>query len=140
MKKKGWEHYEHTADMGIRGFGATKEEAFEQAALAMIAITVDLEKIKHNEPVEITCEEDDDELLFVAWLNRLIFEMATRNMLFSKFEVRITGSTLSAKAWGEKLDPQRHKPVVEIKGASYSGLKVRQDKNGIWIAQCVVDI
>ncbi len=27
-----WEHFPHEADMGIRGFGATKAEAFEQAA------------------------------------------------------------------------------------------------------------
>ena len=138
--KKGWEHYEHTADMGIRGFGATKEEAFEQAALAMTAVTVDLKTIEQNEAVEITCEEEDIELLFSAWLNKIIYEMATRNMLFSKFEVHIDDGILKAKAWGEKLDKQRHKPSVEIKGATYSDLKVRQDKNGTWIAQCVVDI
>lgn len=138
--KKGWEHYEHTADMGIRGWGATKEEAFEQAALAMIAITVDLKKINQAEAVEITCEEEDEELLFIAWLNRVIYEMATRNMLFSKFEVHTDDGRLTAKALGEKLDKQRHKPSVEIKGATYSDLKVGQDKNGTWIAQCVVDI
>ncbi len=138
--KKGWEHYEHTADMGIRGFGATKEEAFEQAALAMIAVTVDPKSIRQNEAVEISCEEEDAELLFAAYLNKIIYEMATRNMLFSKFEVHIEDGKLKAKMWGEKIDHERHKPTVEIKGATYSGLKVSQDKNGTWIAQCVVDI
>ena len=126
--------------MGIRGFGETKEEAFEQAALAMIAISVELKSIEQNEQVEITCSQDDDELLFIAWLNRLIYEMATRKMLFSKFEVRIDGDKLAAKAFGERIDLKRHRPVVEIKGATYSDLKVQQDKNGNWIAQCIVDI
>jgi len=138
--KHGWEHYEHTADMGIRGFGATKEEAFEQAALAMTAITVDLKKINQDEAIEITCEDSDDELLFVAWLNKIIYEMATRNMLFSKFEVNIDDGRLEGKAWGEKLDQQRHKPVLEIKGATYSDLKVGQNNDGVWIAQCIIDI
>ena len=126
--------------MGIRGFGITKEEAFAQAALAMIAVSVDLKTIKPETQVEITCEGDDDELLFIAWLNSIIYEMATRKMLFSKFEVKTSGRQLTAKAGGEKLDLDRHKPVVEIKGATYSDLKVRRNEYGTWVAQCIVDI
>ncbi len=140
MKKSGWEHYPHTADMGIRGFGITKEEAFAQAALAMIAVSVDLDTIKREQQIEISCQADDDELLFVAWLNSIIYEMATRKMLFSEFEVTISGKKLTGKARGEKLDLDRHMPVVEIKGATYSDLKVRRTEDGTWMAQCVVDI
>lgn len=140
MKKKGWEHYSHTADMGIRGFGETKQEAFEQAAVAMIAISVEPEKIKPAETIEITCEGNDDESLLFDWLNKILFEMAIRKMLFSKFEVRIEGNKLAAKAFGERIDLEKHKPVVEIKGATYSDLKVHQDTNGTWVAQCIVDI
>ena len=32
-----WELYDHEADIGVRGFGASKSEAFEQAALAFAA-------------------------------------------------------------------------------------------------------
>ena len=32
----GWEHLEHGADIGVRGFGASAE-SFEQAALALSA-------------------------------------------------------------------------------------------------------
>ena len=126
--------------MGIRGFGETKEEAFEQAALAMVAISVEPGSIEQNEQVEITCKQDDDELLFIDWLNRIIYEMATRKMLFSKFEVRIDGDKLAAKAFGEKLDLKRHRPVVEIKGATYSDLLIHRDDSGTWTAQCIVDI
>ena len=126
--------------MGIRGFGATREEAFTEAALAMVGISIDPETIKCEQQVEINCGDDDDELLFVAWLNGLLYEMATRKMLFGKFEVRVNGKRLTGRAWGEKLDLGRHKPVLEIKGATYSDLKVRQDKDGTWIALCIVDI
>jgi SHS2 domain-containing protein len=110
--KKSWEHYSHTADMGIRGFGDSMEEAFAAAALAMIAVIIDPKKIKQKQKVEIACEQPDNELLLIDWLNNILYEMATRKMLFSKFEVSINGGQLTAKAWGEKLDLQKHKPVV----------------------------
>jgi SHS2 domain-containing protein len=140
MKKSGWEHYSHTADMGIRGFGMTKEQAFAQAALAMIAVSIDPQTIEPRQQIEISCQADDDELLFIAWLNSIIYEMATRKMLFSEFEVAVAGKQLTARAWGEQLDFIRHKPIVEIKAATYSDLKVYQDKDGTWMAQCIVDI
>lgn len=137
--KRNWEHYSHTADMGIRGFGESMEEAFESAAMAMVAVNVNLEKINQKQKIKITCNEKDNELLFIAWLNNLLYEMATRKMFFSKFQVEINNGQLAGYAWGEKIDLKRHKPVVEIKGISYSDLKVIQEK-GKWIVQCIVDI
>ena len=137
--KKCWEHYSHTADMGIRGFGATMEEAFASAALAMTAVIVNPAKIAKINKIEVICEQKDNELLFVEWLNSLLYEMAARKMLFSKYKVRVKGSQLTGQAWGEKLDIKRHRPVVEIKGISFSDLKVAQ-KDGQWIAQCIIDI
>jgi SHS2 domain-containing protein len=140
MSETFWEHYSHPADMGIRGFGPTKEEAFSQAALALTAVITDLQTIQPKETVEITCRQQDDELLFVSFLNALIYEMATRRMLFSKFEISIKNHRLGAKAWGEKIDLKRHNPVVEVKAATYADLKVQQDKDGNWLAQCIVDV
>lgn len=37
-----WEHFPHQADIGVRGMGATLAQAFEQAALALTAVIVDL--------------------------------------------------------------------------------------------------
>jgi SHS2 domain-containing protein len=65
--------------------------------------------------------------------------MAVKKMLFSRFEVKITNERLTGRAWGEKLDVKRHQPAVEIKGITYSDLKVAHEK-GKWTAQCVVDI
>lgn len=138
--KTGWEHFPHEADMGVRGYGATKEEAFENAAMALTAIITDLEKVALNEQIEIECEGVDDEMLLVDWLSNLIFEMDTRGMLFGRFEVHIEGNILKAKAWGEKVDVAKHQPAVEVKGASYTMLSVRQEKDGSWTAQCVVDV
>ena len=135
-----WEHFPHQADVGVRGLGATLEQAFEQAALALTAVITDLEIVAPKEILQISCMAPNVELLLVDWLNCLIFEMVTRNMLFSRFEVHLEGSRLAAKAWGEALEVARHHPAVEVKGATYTSLKVEQQPDGSWLAQCVVDV
>ena len=139
MTTPHWEHFEHKADMGVRGFGNTPAEAFEQAALAMCAIITDLSLIEARDEVTVNCEEADQELLFADWLNALIYEMSTRYMLFSQFEVFIDNGRLKAKAWGEPINVKRHQPAVEIKGATYTELAVYRSQ-GQWVAQCVVDV
>ena len=136
-----WQHFAHDADMGVRGVGATKEEAFEQAALGLSAVVTDLQAVRPTTYLEIECTAPDDELLLVEWLNAIIYEMATRRMLFGKFAVRIQdGNKLVGQAWGEAVDPSRHDLAVEVKGATCTDLRVRQDGADIWHAQCVVDV
>lgn len=135
-----WEHFGHGADIGVRGIGATRSEAFEQAALALTGVTTDPLAIAPTAEIEIRCEAPDDELLLVDWLNALTYEMATRRMLFGRFAVTLADHTLAAKAWGEGVDRARHHPAVEVKGATYTALSVAQRGDGVWVAQCVVDV
>ena len=135
-----WEHFPHEADVGIRGCGDTLETAFAQAALAMTAVMCDPGTVNALIPRRIQCEAPDRELLFVDWLNALIYEMAVEGMLFSRFEIKISDGALQATAWGEPVDQSRHQPAVEIKGATYTELKVFQEQNGVWVAQCVIDV
>jgi len=90
--------------------------------------------------VEVSCEAPDLELLFVEWLNRVIYEMAVRRMLFGRFAVRIEGPRLMGTLWGEPVDVARHAPACEPKGATYAVLKVAADREGVWSAACVVDV
>jgi SHS2 domain-containing protein len=134
-----WEHFPHEADMGVRGVGATRAQAFEQAALAMTAVVADPQSIDPRQPIEVECEAPDDELLLADWLNSLIYEMSARRMLFSRFSVELDGRHLHGQAWGEPVDPARHHPAVEIKGATYTALRVAAE-NREWVAQTVVDV
>jgi tRNA nucleotidyltransferase (CCA-adding enzyme) len=138
--EKRWEHFPHGADIGVRGIGASREEAFEQAALALTAVITDLHLVASHEEIEVSCEAPDDELLLVDWLNALVYEMATRKLLFGRFTVHIEGRRLHAKAWGEPTDVSKHQPAVEVKGATYTELRVAHDAHGVWLAQCVVDV
>lgn len=99
-----WEHFLHMADIGVRGYGVNKEEAFEQAALAMTAVISDPGTILPEQCLDIDCEAPDDELLLPDWLNAIIYKMALRKMLFSLFHVRLTGPSLTGTIEGEKID------------------------------------
>jgi len=140
MAGSGWEHFHHVADVGIRGKGQTPAQAFEQAAIALTAVVVDPEAVAVGRAVELRCEAPDLELLLVDWLNAVLFQMAAQQMLFGRFEVRIEDGRLVATAHGETLDPARHRPVVEVKAATYSELAVARQDDGSWVAQCVVDV
>jgi len=134
-----WEHFEHGADVGVRGFGATQAEAFEQAALALTAAVADPAAVRPAQCVALACAAPDGELLLAEWLNALVYEMSTRRMLFSRFSVTLAGTHLTAEAWGEPVDAARHQPAVEVKGATYTGLRVAPQDGG-WVAQTVVDV
>ena len=133
-------HFPHDADVGICGLGPTLEKAFEQAALAMIGVITDPANVNLAESVTIECAAPNIELLLVDWLNALIFEMATRGMIFGDFEVHIEGLRLNGVARGEAISVERHNTAVEIKGATLTELCVREDRPGEWRAQCVVDV
>ena len=134
-----WEHFHHQADIGVRGIGDTIEQAFEETALAMTAVVCSHEKVEAKEQIFVKCQADSSEMLLVDWLSAVIYEMDTRNMLFSKYEVKIDGTRLDATIWGEPIDYNKHEPAVDVKGATYMMLKVVKE-NEKWIAQCVVDV
>lgn len=135
-----WEHFEHQADVGVRGVGATPARAFEQAALALTAVVTDPSTVAAREPVVFEAEAEELEALLYDWLNALVYEMATRGWLFGRYAVTLDGATLRATAWGEPVDVARHQPAVEVKAATYTALSVAQGADGLWRAQCVVDV
>lgn len=134
-----WELFPHDADVGIRGLGPTVEAAFEQAALALTAVVTDAE-VRPAIEVEVRCQAPDIELLFVDWLNAIIYEMAVRRMIFGRATVRISGGNLTGTLWGEAVDRARHAPACEPKGATYTALKVERLPDGGWSAACIVDV
>ena len=132
--------FPHGADIGVRGTGSTRAAAFAQVATALAASVVEPALVSASEVVSIVCTAPDDRLLLYDWLNAVIYEMAVRRMVFGRFDVSLEGQRLEGRAWGEAVDPVRHAPAVEPKGATMTGLKVEQATDGTWIAECIVDV
>jgi SHS2 domain-containing protein len=134
-----FETFEHEADIGIRGFGDSLKEAFEKAAVALYSVMVNIDSVNPSEKRIVTVSAPDRELLLVEWLNALLAVSDIERLIFSKFDVKIEGTKLIGNAWGEKLDRDRHEPRVEVKGATYHLLSVKE-QDGRFTAQCVVDV
>lgn len=135
----GWSHFPHGADIGLCGHGPSLASAFEQVALAMTGVITD-QPVAAREHVEVSCEAPAPDYLLVEWLNAIVFEMATRRMLFGRYDVTIEGGRLTGILHGEALDVARHQPAVEVKGATYTALYVGREPGGGWVARCVVDV
>ncbi|MGH7162363.1 MAG: archease [Planctomycetota bacterium] len=133
------ETFDHDADVGVAGEGDTVEEAFAGAARAMFSVIADLDVVEPRQEVRFACDAPDLELLLVRWLNVLLAEADLRGMVFCDFELEIDGASLRGRALGERLDPARHAPGVEVKGATLTALEVEHGPAG-WRAQTVVDV
>jgi len=135
-----WETFPHGADVGVRGFGRDPAEAFANAAMAMTSVIVEPERVRPLHAVHIRCAADDIEILFLDWMNAVVSRMAIEGMLFGRYDLTVKHGVLEGVAHGEPVDPPRHAPAVEVKGATLTELKVVRGQDGRWTAQCVVDV
>jgi len=136
---KPFEYLEHTADVGIRAYGRTIGEAFENAARAMFNLVTDLDKVRPDTEEAIEVEAVDLEGLLVEWLGELLYHLELDDLLFKEFEIKELSEThLKALARGEKIDPQRHTLLLQIKAVTYHLLEVKKDD--FWRAQVIFDI
>jgi len=134
-----YRHFEHVADIGIVGEGATIEKAFQEAAKAMFAVMADINKIEPKKTVNIAVMAENEEELLVEWLNALLTERDIKQMVFSRFDVKISGFKLIGTAYGEKIDHEKHDIRTEVKAATYSQLKIKKAKGKVTV-QCIVDV
>ena len=139
-EKEGYELFPHGADVGIRGWGLSLADAFAQGGVALTSAVTEPERVRQLTSVKIVCAAPDMITLFVDWINAIILEMDVKDMVFGRFDVAISGQSLSATIWGEPVDRARHEPAAEPKGATYTLADVRRTEGGLWTAQCVVDV
>ena len=129
MKK--YEVFEHTADVGIRAYGADLNEAFENAARGMFDIISDVDIIEAIGEYDITLSSKDVEQLLVDWLSELLFILTVKQVLFSRFEINIEEKDgqwrMEAKALGEDYDPKKHPYHTEIKAVTHHMLEIKED-------------
>jgi len=135
-----FETFDHTADVGIIGRGATLGEAFANAAKAMFSLMVDLDRIEPREERRIDVEADDSEGLLVAWLAELLYISEVDNLVFNRFDVdEISDTRIVARAFGEPLDLDRHNPKLMVKAVTRHMLQVAPEEGGYQV-RVILDI
>lgn len=132
-------YFDHEADIGVIGRGETIEKAFINAAEALFAIMVeDLGRIKRERSVSIEFTESDPEIALVTWLNLLVGEARSNDLVFGGFELKRDGDKWKGRAQGETWTDAIVRGT-EVKGATLTALSVKK-KNRRWEAGCVVDV
>ena len=134
-----YEHFDHEADIGLRGCGSSLAEAFTAVALALTAVITDPDSVSSKITINIEIPPADTELQLYDYINAIIFNMSSRKMLFGAYQVQFEGGWLLATASGEPVDNEKHDPAVEVKGATMTELAV-YSRQGEWCAQCIVDV
>jgi SHS2 domain-containing protein len=135
-----YETFEHTADLGLRIRADDLNSLFADAARALFSVlTENLDDICTVEEMPFAIKGNDVEEMLHDWLTELLFTFNVQRRLFSKFNVNILSTGLTAVAWGEIIDPKRHEISLEIKAITWHGLKVAQTPEG-WLAEVIVDI
>jgi len=141
MKRFEW--VEHPSDIGFRAYGKDLAEAFENAALALFEVMVDTSKVEPREKVDVELEAEDEGALLYDWLARLIYLHDSKNIVMSKFKVKISrtkgGFKLDAQAWGERFEPKKHPERTAVKAMTYHMMEIKHEKNRCSV-QAVVDI
>src|SRR5262245_48956363 len=104
-----YEHFEHTADLGLRVRAADLNSLFAEAGRALLAAIVeDLGTVLATHPVEVRLAGEDREYLLFDWLRTLLVHFDADRLLLARFDVAVGPGGLTATAWGEPLDPARH--------------------------------
>jgi SHS2 domain-containing protein len=135
-----YETFDHTADLGLRIRAPDLDGLFAEAGQALFSVIVeDLTSVEPKQRFEFSLEENEREFLLFDWLKELLYRFDSEHWLGSRFEVHVSQNGLGASAWGEPLDPARHRLLHEVKAITYHRLKVEQTKDG-WLAEVIVDI
>lgn len=143
--KPDYETFEHTADIGLRSYGANQEELFRHAARGLFELITDLDKIKEDREapvsaVQFNLNAEDCGLLLLKWLRELLYLFSTRKLVPIKIDFeKISETCLEAKIGGKVFDPERHEQRYEVKAITYHEFGI-QKENSDWIATVIVDI
>ncbi|GFP19992.1 hypothetical protein HKBW3S03_01496, partial [Candidatus Hakubella thermalkaliphila] len=108
--KKRFEVIDHTADIGLKAYGDSLGELFENFAYGIFSQIADLDNVEERDSFEIILEAEDQEELLVDWLNELLYISDARTTILKKFEIsEITETPLRGMVVWEKIDNQRHR-------------------------------
>ena len=124
---KCYEQFSHTADIGVRVYGRTLKDLFDNAAFAMFDIIADLEGLKGDIVQDIELTAPNHEELLIAWLDELLYNFYTKGVIFYRFDIdELSGDVIKAKAFGRNVSDNRNRLKTEIKAATYYNLKIRK--------------
>ncbi len=134
-----FEYFDVTADIGVKVWGNSINELFENAAIAVTSLMIDPARLKRNITKEIFVEGNDIPSLLINWITELLIIRDSEAILFSSFKVNVSsdGRTLTAKILGDHIIGSTIE--MDIKAITYSLFELKELDNSFHV-QFVLDI
>ncbi len=134
---------EHTADILFLAEASTLGELFEQCGMAVEESQIELDKVSQDVEKEIKGENKKLDYLLFDFLDDLLFFKDTEQLIFSKFKIKVEKVddkfVMNCKAFGEKINPQKHEQKVDVKAITMHMFEVKKEKD-LWKAKVLIDI
>jgi len=130
-----------TADVAFVAYGRDLNELFANSALAMFEVMINTKQVEEKVEERVSVDGHDLESLMFNWLNELLYISDSKNLAFSKFEVKVDDKNfkLEAICKGEEINPEKHETRTVVKAATYHQMKIWWEDN-LWKAQVILDI
>jgi len=135
--ESGFEYLDHTADVGIRAWGPTLEEAFARAVEGLVAYMVDVSDARAVGAARLVVEGESPERLLFRLLDETLDLLQSRLYVVTRAKVRFEAGRVVADVEGEAWDAARHGHVHEVKAITFHDLEVRRDPPEVRV---IVDI
>lgn len=137
-----YEYINHTADLKVRAYGKTLEEAFTNAAIGGFDFLTDTSKIKKKIEKKISIKSKRIEALLYDFIEELLFLLDTEAFIISGFkDMKIKQEKnkfeLTAVAQGDNY--KNYEVKGDIKSITYSEMKIHKEKAG-FVIDVVLDI
>jgi SHS2 domain-containing protein len=135
-----FEEIEHTADLGLRIYGATLDELLVNAAEGMFSLigvaTFTAGEVEERR-IELQFASREDALY--EWLRALLLELELHGLFPTAISLTTSSHHLAAVVSGGRFDPARHQFFTEIKAVTRHGLRVSQNRDG-FEAEVIFDV
>ena len=137
---KGFEFFEHTADIGLRAWGPSLETLFIASARGLVELLVEQSQIQGAERRPITLAASSVETLLRLWLKEVLFWFNVDHFLPADYRfTTIDQTTLDGEVIGERFDRSRHVQGTEVKGVTYHQFRISRRNRG-WEAEIIFDV
>ena len=137
---RGHATFDHTADVGLEAWGATFGEALAEAGMGLQGIMLHGGRVRPRETRIFHVTAQDAAALLVAWLSELLYAFDTDGWLSASLEIAVDDACrLTATAYGETFDDERHELGVGVKAASYHDLAVRCEADAVRV-RVILDV
>lgn len=139
-QKTGFRILDHTADIGIEAWGASREQVFIQAAEGLKQLMLGGSPVNRSQSYAVALDAEDSAELLVAWLNEIVYALEIRGLAPAAFRIAaLDRKRLRAEIHGEQLDTTRHEVERQVKAATYHQLLMEEDTAG-WHARIYLDL